>query len=847
MSRFFASKRSLAIAICMAWLLAAGQTARGQVPPVLTTLFPAGGRIGESVEVTVTGSNLETLESLECSLPDFECLRLDANRFRLSIPERAQPGIYDVWAVGKNGLSSPRSFMVGRLPEVIELESKEPKPQGISLAPGCAINGVVGAAGDEDVFSFEGKKGQRIVVECWADRIDARLRPVLEVVDSANRRIAVNRGFYGTDPLIDFRVPEDGTYRARLRDLISSGGPEHYYRLEVDTGPRVAYCMPSVVESGKASRVKFYGWNLGSSIGQSKGEAAVGIGLDSVEVEIPSSQAVAQWPLPVRLIPSQAILSGEAFPYYLDEARSPVVMGVTDVPVCLDRIDNHSPAMAQAISVPCEICGQLIEGDQRDWFAMDARRGEVFWFEGLGQRIASPVDLQVSILELSSSANKQDGKINAPTVLAVFGDESRNLGGGVATNHLDPAGRWVCPEDGRYLIAVGNLSGGLQPDARRVYRLGVRREEPDFQVIAVAQPLPSQGGVAGLNLNRGGRTAVELVALRRRGWDGAIRVFARDLASGVECPDVWLGPETDRAILIVSTGLDAKAGLGQLSLFAEAEIGHRKVLREVRGGTVVRSGRPTAWGRLTSKIPYAVSGDTKTSGKVPLRLTANGHETVRHQLYGLLQARHSPGGIVDVAVQIDRSDTQMQAPIKLMGSGLPGLIPNETVVIPPGQDKAYLSFSLPPSLPVGRYSLAVRAEMTVTPAKGKPETVVVYSNSIPIDVQPAAFVVEADPFAVKQARRGETIQIAYSARRLNGFIGKMHTELAAPGCVTNVDGLRGRGETFVGQTDSGSLQIVINDDAPLGPQRFLRLFTVGVVEDEPIYHGSSFLSLEIVE
>jgi hypothetical protein len=36
-------------------------------------------------------------------------------------------------------------------------------------------------------------------------------------------------------------------------------------------------------------------------------------------------------------------------------------------------------------------------------------------------------------------------------------------------------------------------------------------------------------------------------------------------------------------------------------------------------------------------------------------------------------------------------------------------------------------------------------------------------------------------------------------------------------------------------------------DAPLGPQRFLRLFTVGVVEDEPMYFGSHFLSLEIVE
>ena len=102
-------------------------------------------------------------------------------------------------------------------------------------------------------------------------------------------------------------------------------------------------------------------------------------------------------------------------------------------------------------------------------------------------------------------------------------------------------------------------------------------------------------------------------------------------------------------------------------------------------------------------------------------------------------------------------------------------------------------------------------------------------------------------FAVTRAARGETIRVNYSARRLNGFIGKMHTELAAPGRVTDIIGIRGRGETFTGQTEKGTLQIQINDDAPLGRQSFLRLFTVGVVEDEALYFGSSLLPLEIVE
>jgi hypothetical protein len=285
--------------------------------------------------------------------------------------------------------------------------------------------------------------------------------------------------------------------------------------------------------------------------------------------------------------------------------------------------------------------------------------------------------------------------------------------------------------------------------------------------------------------------------------------------------------------------------LGELKLEAHAEFGDQLLRHEVVGGAVVRSGKPTGWGRLVSKLPFAVSGSA------PLRITANGHEAVRHQLYGTLQVRHSPGGMVDVSVQVEQGSTSnpvpLNHPIKLVGIGLSDWIPNETVVLPAGQTKGYLSLHLPTTLATGHDTFAVRAETKMLMPNSKEETVFFHSNPVTINVQPAAFVVETDPFAVKRARRGETIQIAYSSRRLNGFIGKMHTELAAPGCITNVEGLRGRGETFVGQTETGMLQIIVTEDAPLGPQRFLRLFTVGVVEDEPIYQGSSQLALEILE
>jgi hypothetical protein len=240
-------------------------------------------------------------------------------------------------------------------------------------------------------------------------------------------------------------------------------------------------------------------------------------------------------------------------------------------------------------------------------------------------------------------------------------------------------------------------------------------------------------------------------------------------------------------------------------------------------------------------MPLAVTGEAA------LRITADGHEAIDHHLYGTLAPRHSPGGILDVAVRVERRDANHRAPVKLIGVGVPELISNQTAIVPTGEQKGYLSFYLPPTLPVGMYSLAIRAETTIATADNKTQTVVVDSNPVTFEARPPAFVLEVDPFAPRRVKRGEVIQLAYAAHRRNGFIGKMHTELASPGRVTNVVGLRARGETFVGQTDKGSLQVIVNEDAPLGRHRFLRLFTVGVLEDEPIFQGASFLDLEIVD
>lgn len=843
------------------------RSASSQPPSTIHWLFPAGGQRGQSIEVQVGSSAAQTPDTLLCSIPSVSCERLDVGRFKITIPSNAPLGHCHFRGLNANGISAPRSFIIGNQTELPEIPPNNAPDTPVTVPVNVVINGKIGQPGETDVFRFPAKQGQLVVLECWSERIDSRLRAMLEVSDAAGKRLANNRGYFGIDPAIPFHVPADGEYTIKIHDLTAAGSDEHYYRLSLSTAPRIVYTVPSAVERGKPAKISLFGWNLQRQPPLEKSAPSASPRPEnssatpstsahrftSLDIEISADQAQPTWPPQLSLPSAHATLNCESFSCLLPDSSVPFLIGLTDVPIIPDQPDNHSPESAQLITAPCEISGQLAAAYECDWFAVNARRGEVLYLEGIGERIQSPLDLQLSICDLQSLPASPT---SSPPSIAQFADQPRNIGGAFRTSHLDPSGRWVAPADGRYGIAIRNLIGGIANDQRRNYRLSIRREEPAFQIVAI----PRRDVPAGLNIRRGGRESFELLVFRQRGFTGAIQVVARNLPSGIECPDVWIGPDTDQVVAVVSADQNAIVAHGLLQLEAIVQDSEAALSADVpdaqksptitaahssaqpvRAGTIVRAGSPVGWGQLVSDLPFAVTSDA------PLRISADAHETLEHHIYGKLQVRHAPGGMLDVAVQIERRDEKHQAPVKLIGDGVPQSIPNQTAVIPAGQSTGYLSFYLPPTLEVGRYSLVIKAETTVPAPNDKHETVTVCSNPVVFDVQPAAFLVEVDPFAIRRAKRGETIQIGYAARRINGFIGKMHTELAVPGRITDVPGLRGRGETFVGQSETGSLQIVVNSDAPIGPQKFLRLFTVGVVEDEPIYHGSSVLNLEIEE
>src|SRR5437773_1244768 len=91
----------------------AAQPIRAELPLArLQTIFPPGAMAGSTVEVAVSGTDLDDPAGLRLSNTNIIGTPKpgDATRFVVTVGTNAAPGIYDARFVGRFGISNPRAF-----------------------------------------------------------------------------------------------------------------------------------------------------------------------------------------------------------------------------------------------------------------------------------------------------------------------------------------------------------------------------------------------------------------------------------------------------------------------------------------------------------------------------------------------------------------------------------------------------------------------------------------------------------------------------------------------------------------------------------------------------------------
>ena len=204
--------------------------------PFVTSIFPLGGPAGAQTTVRMKGWNLPADE-----------LTMDA--------KDKEPGVLAVSVHKEELVSNSVPFAVDTLPECLEQESNSRQPTGggfdtvqtfgivaqkVTLP--IIVNGSIDKPGDWDVFSFEGRAGEKVVAEVYARRLNSPLDSVLKLTDANDKKLMVNDDHedkgaglttHHADSFLIITLPANGTYYLHLGDAQQKGGEAYGYRLRI--------------------------------------------------------------------------------------------------------------------------------------------------------------------------------------------------------------------------------------------------------------------------------------------------------------------------------------------------------------------------------------------------------------------------------------------------------------------------------------------------------------------------------------------------------------------------------------------------------------------------------------
>ena len=694
-------------------VLALFSLARGfaaELPVIrLDTVFPPSGQVGKEVEVAITGADLDDANALHFSAPGITATPKDKH-FIVRIAPDVPPGVYDVRVSGLFGVSNPRAFVVGDLPEAAKAHPNTSSVTALDLPLDSTITGTATAAAD-DYFKFNAKKGQRLMIECDAIGIDSRMVPVMTILDPAGAELDSNR----RDGFLDFTAPADGAYLVKLHDLTFAGGADQFYRLTVTTGPHLDYIFPPCGKPGAKEKFTLYGRNLpGGAPANLPGRD--GKPLEKLETEI-ALPATADAHVDGLANPAAATVDGFSYRLASPHASNPVFIGFTDLPVVAEHEPNNNPAQAQKITPPCEIAGQFCPAGDTDVYTFDVKKGDVWWLELISQRLDLPTD--PFLLIQRDTADVQEA----------YGADTNIGGPRFHTISNDPAVRFEAKEDGAYRVTVRDLFGSGHNDPGNVYRLAIRKESPDFHLLTVAEaPVEKKGDTKAepypALLRAAGTTGIRVLAFRRDGFAGEIELHAEGLPPGVTCTPTTIPNGANEGVLLLTSSEKPERWIGAIRIIGQAKIGDAEVSRSARGGAVrwpftdpntdfVRS-------RLTRDIALGVS----PAESAPVTVAAA--EEKRWEI--------PAGGKIDIPLKITRRGEFKEA-IKLKALGAPGLDTAKEIEVAANATTA--SATIDPAalkIPASEYTIHFEAQ-TKGKFRGKDVTTTIYSAPIRIAVQ----------------------------------------------------------------------------------------------------------------
>jgi hypothetical protein len=237
-------------------------------------------------------------------------------------------------------------------------------------------------------------------------------------------------------------------------------------------------------------------------------------------------------------------------------ASNRIPFALDDLPECRDAEPNNNKSAAQKIKLPVIVNGRMDRPGDWDVFSFKGRAGDEIVARVQARSLGSPMD---SMLKLTDAAGK---------VLAA-NDDYEDKGAGLITHHADSMVSIKLPADGTYMLHLGDTQSKGGSDCG--YRLRIGSRQPDFALRVV----PS-----GISARMGTVVPITVYALRKDGFSDSISLELVDAPSGFLLSGARIPAGQDKVRLTLTVPFRAPEAPVNLKLTGRSVIGRRKVTRQ---------------------------------------------------------------------------------------------------------------------------------------------------------------------------------------------------------------------------------------------------------------------------
>ena len=519
--------------------------------------------------------------------------------FDVVVSADAMPGIRELRVATDQAVSSVSHLMVTDFPVVHEDEKKvnNARDQAAAVTLPVAICGRVERAEDVDFYSFEGKAGQTITAELFAQRATAGIHgmvvrgPLIYLMDGLmtlygpnGQVVAQNDNFFGGDSFIAVTLPEDGTYSLEVRDARYAGSGRYAYCVELASRPYAHATFPLSVQAGKTAQAIAVGHALGESSG----------------VEIRGAELATSGMVQQRLQTG----AGET---------NPVSVIVSDHPQLVADGKNASIETAMPLNFPVGINGRFPEHDGVHFYSFDAKKGDAFLFEVTSQRLGLPLDCVLEVHEANGKMLKESDDY---------------------LQSKDSKFYWNASADGQFFLSIRDLHG--RGGERFVYHLNAERSGPDFELSGeyyYAQLAPGTNMIWFAKLNR------------INAFNGPVEVIVEGLPEGVTAEPLTIPEGMTHGAIILKCAPDAKINASLVRVSGRATIADKdgNEREVIRRGRVTCEQQSSGGGQARWPISTQIVGVTKPLDL--LKVVAEPNEVTL-----------KPGEKQELKVRIERQD-----------------------------------------------------------------------------------------------------------------------------------------------------------------------------------------------